>query len=119
MCATSAMAREGLALFDGPVRVHVKFVLPRAKTRRRLFACVKPDLDKLLRALFDGLEGSVFTNDSRVIAIYARKYYQEDALEMGAYVEVQSVDAVVNCKSALEELDEACGWYTDRRERPL
>ncbi len=38
---------------------------------------VKPDLDKLVRATMDPLEGIVFDQDSRIVAINAHKRYAE------------------------------------------
>lgn len=37
---------------------------------------VKPDIDKLVRCTLDPLKGIVFDEDSRVVQVYARKWYQ-------------------------------------------
>ena len=36
---------------------------------------VAPDVDKLVRALLDGMAGTVFRNDSQVVELFARKQY--------------------------------------------
>lgn len=58
-----------LVVYDGPVIVWAQFVLPRIKGKPRWgdVLGVKPDLDKLQRALGDALEtAGVVSNDSRI-----------------------------------------------------
>jgi Holliday junction resolvase RusA-like endonuclease len=61
---------------DQPLVVFVEFHLERPKTVKRLFPAVKPDLDKLVRAVFDGVtDGHAWHDDSQVISVYATKMY--------------------------------------------
>jgi Holliday junction resolvase RusA-like endonuclease len=61
---------------DQPLVVFVEFHLERPKTVKRLFPAVKPDLDKLVRAVFDGVtDGHAWHDDSQVISVYASKAY--------------------------------------------
>jgi Holliday junction resolvase RusA-like endonuclease len=61
---------------DEPLAVFLEFYLERPKTVKRLFPAVKPDLDKLVRAVFDGItDGRAWHDDSQVIAVYASKHY--------------------------------------------
>lgn len=61
---------------EGPVRVTVSFYLARPKSTRRLVPCVRPDLDKLARAVLDGLVmGGAFADDAQVTELLARKLY--------------------------------------------
>ena len=61
---------------DEPLVVFIEFYLERPKTVKRLFPAVKPDLDKLVRAVFDGItDGHAWHDDSQVIAVYASKHY--------------------------------------------
>lgn len=66
---------------DVPVVVELCFVLPRPKSRPRdVFVAVKPDLDKLVRAVLDGLtstktEVGLLRDDSRVVRLVAEKRY--------------------------------------------
>jgi Holliday junction resolvase RusA-like endonuclease len=61
---------------DQPLVVFVEFYLERPKTVKRLFPAVKPDLDKLVRAVFDGVtDGHAWHDDSQVISVYASKTY--------------------------------------------
>lgn len=61
---------------DGPLHLAVTFYLARPKTVTRALPTVPPDLDKLLRALCDGLtDANVWADDSRVVQITAGKSY--------------------------------------------
>ena len=62
---------------EGPVRVEAIFVLPRGKTVRREWPHVKPDSDKLLRALLDGITDAkcVWGDDAQVVQLVAEKVY--------------------------------------------
>lgn len=64
-------------LLDEPLAVSIVFHLPRPKSSRRwwLWCRSRPDLDKLVRAVFDGLTGVIWTDDSRVVELRARKPY--------------------------------------------
>jgi Holliday junction resolvase RusA-like endonuclease len=62
----------------GPLEMCIDFYLKRGKTVSRLRPSCKPDLDKLVRAIGDALEGVVYTNDSQVVRIIAQKHYGSD-----------------------------------------
>lgn len=75
-------------LRDCPVELRVQFALPRGKTVKRERPHVRPDLDKLLRAVMDGLEGVVYAQDSQVVGFRElRKDYAEPGRE-GVVIEV-------------------------------
>lgn len=65
-------------LLDDPVELSVIFYLPRPKTATREFPAVMPDLDKLIRSVGDSLTGTIIRDDSRIIAISAKKLYADD-----------------------------------------
>lgn len=82
---------EEHSLLLGPVRVEVEFYLPRPSSvsmRKRALPIVPPDLDKLLRALLDGIgqghdtgkvgDGMIWGDDSQVVEIVAKKFYADD-----------------------------------------
>ena len=52
---------------------------------------VKPDIDKLTRAVLDALSGVVFHDDAQVVFLQATKMYSEDSRYPGAMVEVKKV----------------------------
>lgn len=76
-----AAAWETVGIADpltGPLQLEVTFVLPRPKTapKRRTQPEVKPDLDKLLRALGDALTlTGAWIDDGQVTRIAASKIY--------------------------------------------
>lgn len=49
------------------------FIKPKTVNRNR--PSVKPDLDKLIRAVLDALTGIAYTDDSQVVRILAQKSY--------------------------------------------
>ena len=68
----------GRAPLGGPVEVRVVFYLPRPKSApKRITEPAKlPDLDKLIRALFDALTAAgVWRDDAQVIDVGARKAF--------------------------------------------
>ena len=85
--AEAENARERAPATVAPVRVSATFFLPRPKghfgarglkpNAPRRFA-KKPDLDKLVRTLFDALIGVAFVDDAQVDSVVARKRFTDD-----------------------------------------
>jgi Holliday junction resolvase RusA-like endonuclease len=73
------------APLEGPVNVWLAFALPRPKSVKRPHPSVKPDIDKLARAVLDGMTGIVFQDDAQVVYLSATKAYQDDELG-GEYI---------------------------------
>lgn len=91
-----AIAAAAKAAYAGPslvgaVVVHVEFSFVAGKTVRREFPSVKPDLDKLLRAVLDGLgdAGCVWGDDAQVVTLRGQKVYADRA---GASVRVGVIE---------------------------
>lgn len=71
-------ARGAAPPIEEPVSLVVRFYLPRPKTapKRVCVPAKKPDLDKLLRALKDGLtRGGIYRDDAQVVEIKASKAF--------------------------------------------
>lgn len=51
--------------------------------------CVKPDIDNVLKSVFDSLNKIAFKDDTQVVKIYATKYYAE---QPRVEVEVKNYD---------------------------
>lgn len=51
------------------------FARPKSIPKRRIHHTVKPDIDKLIRAVFDSLKGIVLHDDSQVVKVVPVKYY--------------------------------------------
>lgn len=87
------------------VRVAIEFVLPRPKdhpkTKERDHTS-KPDIDKLLRALLDGLTGVAFADDSQVCRVVVAKRYAGLVEQPGAIVTVDRTRAE---RDSILELD--------------
>jgi len=84
----------------GPVIVLARFRLTRprrlADTMAAEPALVVPDLDKITRALLDGLNGIAYADDKQVVALVATKAYASPLERPGVTVRV----------AALEDYDE-------------
>lgn len=81
---------------DGALAVRATFYLPRGKSVRRSRPCVKPDLDKLVRAIGDALSGTqglpVIREDSRICRWDVEKRYAAEGSECGVKVTVFRYD---------------------------
>lgn len=78
VAAAAADAMNGALPIDVPVTVTVTFFFARPKSVKRPLPSVAPDVDKLARAVLDGLTaGGVFTDDSRVVDLHAKKRYRD------------------------------------------
>ena len=74
--AMEARARDGDLPVETPVVLALRFFLPRPKSapRRVTVPAKKPDLDKLVRCVKDGLtRAGVYVDDAQVIETHARK----------------------------------------------
>ena len=73
-------------MMDGPLGVRMLFVMPIPKSvskkkHEELLGerhTKKPDLDNLVKAVLDGLNGTAFEDDSRIHRIMAIKEYGDD-----------------------------------------
>ena len=78
-CAMKACADSGGEIISKPtaVRVIVCFFLakPASVPKNRLLPTVKPDADKLLRAVKDALKGTIYEDDSQVTDVVVGKRY--------------------------------------------
>lgn len=68
-----------LATGDTPVHVRADFQLAKPKSVKRQQPTVRPDLDKLSRALLDALAGIAYENDAQVTELTVAKRYADTA----------------------------------------
>lgn len=94
----TAIVNEAISAFpenwvplDEPVELIVNFYMPRPASVKRPLPSVAPDLDKLVRAVGDALAiAGVYTDDSRIVRISARKLYAQ-GIEPGATIVVRPI----------------------------
>lgn len=60
-------------VFDKPIYVAMTFSLVQAKSNKKPKPTQKPDIDKLVRAVLDGMTGSAFGDDSQVTKLIVTK----------------------------------------------
>jgi crossover junction endodeoxyribonuclease RusA len=78
----------GFKPVSGGVKVEIDFIFNRPKSAQRAFPTVAPDLDKLIRAVLDGLTGVAYEDDSQVILIQATKTYGQN---VGVWIGIEQV----------------------------
>lgn len=86
------VAREARAgrQFTEAVSVFLDFDMPRPKTVKRIRPHVRPDIDKLTRAILDALTlAGVLVDDGQVVTLHAVKRYAPD--EPGVRVVVKEL----------------------------
>ncbi len=92
---TFAASQANIPKLEGPVRGRVAFFLPRPKSapKRVIFPVKKPDLDKLVRAVGDGLsDAGVWGDDSQVVDWMISKRFASDEFPVGAYITLEEVN---------------------------
>jgi crossover junction endodeoxyribonuclease RusA len=95
---TSTAEALGVGIIPGPVSLSVTFMMPRPKyhytgkgalsSRATAWPAVKPDADKLLRAVGDALTGTLIEDDARVVNIAGQKRWCRAGEEPGALITV-------------------------------
>ena len=92
--AELAVASQSWVALPGPAELSVVFFLPRPKSvtaTRRPLPTIPPDIDKLVRSVFDSCtDAGVWDDDSLVCKISAHKMY-DDARDSGASITVRSL----------------------------
>lgn len=75
--------------FDCPVRVDLSFRLRAPIKQVRPVPSIRPDIDKLARAVLDALTGTVLEDDGLVVCLTATKDYASSPERVGVHVEVR------------------------------
>ncbi len=103
LAAADAMLDAGLPVLDHPpgssadrrfpVRASLTFVMPRPSGTPKSYtppAVKRPDLDKLARAVLDGLTDVCWIDDSQVDDLHARKVLAEVSQQPGCHIRIAS-----------------------------
>ena len=83
--AISIVAMEHIKVpFSQPIFVDLRFIMPRPKKQKYTLPGVKPDLDKLVRCVFDALSNKIaFIDDALICSTHPTKEYGE---KTGVYI---------------------------------
>jgi len=79
------------APLDGPLAVHIEFVMPRpagCPKRTTPPAVKRPDIDKLARAVLDAITDVVVRDDSQIVDLHATKRLAALDEQPGAHIRV-------------------------------
>lgn len=95
LAAADAMLAAGLPVLDKkfPASVSLTFVMPRPSSTPKSHtppAVKRPDLDKLARAVLDGLTDVCWLDDSQVDDLRCRKVLAEVAQQPGLHIRLSS-----------------------------
>lgn len=71
---------------EGAVSIVLQFGLLKPKSAKREHPSVRPDIDKLSRAVLDALHGIVFKDDGQVVRLTAEKFYVTQPEEQGVTI---------------------------------
>ncbi len=74
--------------FCGPVALEATFFLEKGKTVKRDLPHVKPDLDKLMRAIGDAMQSIAYKDDSCLTDLTLRKRYVGE-LGAGCFITIR------------------------------
>lgn len=83
--------KEGLRLLaraqhsepiDGPIKATVIFRFEKPKSSKRKIPSVRPDIDNLLKAVFDALNKIAYRDDAQICEVITRKEYGSPCVEI-------------------------------------
>jgi Holliday junction resolvase RusA-like endonuclease len=74
------VAMLGKAMLEGPVKVTITAYF--AHKKKTGWHISRPDIDNVVKAILDGLNGVVFADDASVAQLVASKHYGEERVEV-------------------------------------
>lgn len=84
--------------FLGPVKLHIRFLLPRpkrltwkTKPMPECYCPKRPDIDNLAKAVTDGLNGVAYVDDKQIVALNVEKLYHAGYEAPKTIIEVQEI----------------------------
>lgn len=87
MLATQAMKDSGFAMIEGPcvLRIDAYFEVPKSKSKKFREAALsgleyptkKPDIDNIIKAIQDALNGLAYKDDALIVKLGVVKLYSE------------------------------------------
>lgn len=75
----AAVRQNASERMEGAIYAYIVFILPRPKSSIRPRPCVRPDTDKLSRAILDACtDAGVWFDDGQVTELHAFKHYAKE-----------------------------------------
>jgi Holliday junction resolvase RusA-like endonuclease len=100
--AAAKMRKKKLRRLEGPVKIRLLFVMPKAKSWPRwkrelaesgeMVPTTTPDADNIEKALKDGFNAVVWRDDCQVVGCVKDKMYERPGLPVGVYCQVFALD---------------------------
>ena len=100
LVAAAAMPHRPAVPLEGPLFVEIDFYMPRPKSLMRakdpegpIRCWKKPDVDNLIKAVFDSLKNlGVFRDDGQISESIGRKFYPAKTGRPGAKISIKAID---------------------------
>lgn len=68
-------AANGFSFGDKPVDIWITAVFAKAKTSKKEYPTIKPDIDNIQKAVFDGLNGVAYNDDKQILTAVIHKTF--------------------------------------------
>lgn len=68
-------ASGGYTFGDKPVEIWITAILSKAKTSKKEYPTIKPDIDNIQKAVFDGLNGIAYNDDKQILTAVIHKTF--------------------------------------------
>lgn len=87
--ASKMATTEAPTPLAGPLKVKITFYLERPRSTLRDYPNSAPDVDKLLRGVFDSLQiAEVIMNDGQIVDVDANKLWADENHPPGAVIDI-------------------------------
>ncbi len=68
-------AANGFSFGDKPVEIWITAVFAKAKTSKKEYPTIKPDIDNIQKAVFDGLNSVAYNDDKQIVTATIHKCF--------------------------------------------
>lgn len=68
-------AANGFSFGDKPVEIWITAVFAKAKTSKKEYPTIKPDIDNIQKAVFDGLNSVAYNDDKQILTAVIHKTF--------------------------------------------
>lgn len=75
--ARMALVQKPASPLSGPIKITARFFMKRPKKPLNSRPITRPDLDNLVKAVTDPLNGVFWTDDTQIVEIHAAKFYDD------------------------------------------